>query len=127
MPSRVTVSLDQNVIELREHTSINTGLIPIKGIVHPYEFIKGACKFLGKENPYPEGVYFFPFCYTDGSQGLVYYSEDAYSSDMVKETIPLPTAFVLLVDDSVPKEAIQQALSFGLTVSRLEVKLVTVS
>lgn len=123
MPARVTVSLDQNVIDLRNPTSISTGP---RGIVHPHSFVAGACESLGKDNPYPEGVYFFTYSYTDGSQGLVYYSEDAYSSDMVKQTIPLPTTFVLLVDDSVPEEAIQQAIKLGLTVTKLEVKLIPV-
>ena len=122
MSTTIKVTLDDviDVIDLRSFTSNITGPIPAKGIVCPHSFVEGACKFLGKDNPYLEDKYFF-----NAEGGIIYYSEDPLSSDMIQNVIPKASTSTILVDDSVPPEVIIQALGLGLNVTKLETKLVT--
>lgn len=117
--TEIKVTLDSDVVDLRSYTYGKECII--QRVICPHSFVAGACDFLGRVNPYPEGVYFFK----DEEKGVViYYSQDSMSSDMIRKEIPSNSK--VLIDESVPNSVIDQAILIGLTVQQLDVKLVTI-
>jgi len=105
--------LNQYIVDIN---TIREEILP--GIVCPHSYIHQENYPYSKDQSFPPFEYFFV-----EDESIHYYSVDGYSQDLLKCMVPKDSS--ILIDDSISPEVIIQALRLGLTVTKLETKLVT--
>jgi hypothetical protein len=105
--TKVTVKIGHKVEYLRPSSLIQR-------LVCPQTYYMGE-----DNNPYPPGIYFFSgITGEDPRNSVVFFSEDYFGNELMRRTIHREST--ILVDDSIPLEAIQLAKQLGLKVCKIQ-------